>query len=99
MPATPCCWATRPRLPISWPTLPTRCAPIAAALTGVQRSQPAFATAPVREADPASAEAGLSATALGSVPPNQAESPTSGREREVEVRATALRSEECRGGE
>src|SRR3712207_4919176 len=52
-------------------------AAIAAAFTGVQRSHPTFATAPVRLDRPASAAAGLSATALASVPPNQAARPTS----------------------
>src|SRR3712207_2526278 len=52
-------------------------AAIAAALTGVQRSHPTFATAPVRLDRPASAAAGLRATALASVPPNQAARPMS----------------------
>src|SRR3712207_5451186 len=52
-------------------------AAIAAAFTGVQRSHPTLATAPVRLDRPASAAAGLSATALASVPPNQAARPTS----------------------
>src|SRR5918994_1276988 len=71
-------WAfIRSVFPASCPTLPMRCAPIAAALTGVQRSQPAFATAPVVLAVAASEDAGLRATALASVPPNHAERPTS----------------------
>src|SRR3954452_7991769 len=85
--ATPLWRATRSLSPISWPTLPARWAPIAAALTGVHRSQPALVTAPVLEALPASAAAAFSATALASVPPNQADRPTSCRARERVRRA------------
>src|SRR3712207_4228378 len=56
---------------------------MAAALTGVHRSHPTFATAPVRLDRPAAAAARLSATALASVPPNQAARPTSCSEREM----------------
>src|SRR4051794_34512085 len=87
MPATPCWAATRSLFPTSWPMLPARCRPIAAAFTGVQRSQPTLATAPVPVAESASAAAGLSATALASVPPNQADRPTSCRDRERVSRA------------
>jgi hypothetical protein len=48
---------------------------MAAALTGVPLFQPVFATRPVPFAVSASAEAGLSATALAGVPPNQAARP------------------------
>src|SRR5690349_396695 len=72
--------------------LPTRCAPIAAAFTGVQRSHPVFATAPVAWLPWAWAAAGLSATALASVPPNQADKPTSCRERDRVLRATVTPS-------
>src|SRR4051795_3046564 len=89
MPPTPCCFATRSLFAPSWPTLPARCAPMAAALTGVHRFQPALATAPVAEALPASAEAALRATALASVPPNQAARPTSCSERDRVLRAMA----------
>src|SRR5829696_425781 len=87
MPATPCWAATRSLLARSWPTLPTRCAPMAAALTGVHRSQPALATRPVAESLPASPAAAFSATALASVPPNQAERPRSCRVRDRVLRA------------
>jgi hypothetical protein len=50
---------------------------MAAAFTGVQRSQPAFATRPTAESLPASPAAAFKATALASVPPNQAERPKS----------------------
>ena len=56
--------------------------PMAAALTGVQRSQPVLATRPVLAWSAACPAAGLSATALASVPPNHAERPTSCSERE-----------------
>src|SRR4051795_13090752 len=87
MPATPCWAATRSLFPTGWPTLPTRGRPIAAAFTGVQRSQPTLATAPVPVAESACAAAGLSATALASVPPNQADRPTSCRDRDRVSRA------------
>src|SRR3954454_20410682 len=67
---------------MSSPTLPARWAPIAAALTGVHLSHPVLATRPVPLAESAWAEAGLSATALARVPPNQAARPTSCRDRE-----------------
>src|SRR3954470_20420313 len=82
MVATPCWAASRPRLPTSSPTLPARCAPIAAALTGVHLFQPVLATRPVLSGSVVSAAAGVSATALARVPPNQAASPTSCRERD-----------------
>src|SRR3954469_833962 len=85
--ATPLWRATRSLSPISWPTLPARWAPIAAALTGVHRSQPALVTAPVLESLPASAAAAFSATALARVPPNHADRPTSCRARERVRRA------------
>src|SRR3954452_5672866 len=89
MPPAPFCWATRSLLAPSWPTLPTMCAPIAAALTGVHRSQPALATAPVALSLPASAAAALRATALARVPPNQAARPTSCSERDRVLGAMA----------
>src|SRR3954453_5774815 len=89
MPPTPCCFATRSLFAPSWPTLPTRCAPIAAALTGVHRFQPALTTAPVALSLPASDAATLRATALASVPPNQAARPTSCIERDRVFRAMA----------
>src|SRR3712207_8131254 len=61
---------------------------MAAAFTGVQRSQPTFATAPALPGCSAWAAAGLSATALARVPPNQAASPRSCRERDTVLRAT-----------
>ena len=85
MPATPCWPATRPLLPASWPTLPTTCRPMAAAFTGVQRSQPALATAPVRGRVGLGGR-GVQATALASVPPNQAARPTSCSERDRVLR-------------
>ncbi len=54
---------------------------MAAAFTGVQRSQPTLATAPVPLGESARAAAGLSAVALASVPPNH------GREADVVERA------------
>src|SRR5215218_10698066 len=86
MPATPFCWATRPLLALSWPTLPTRWAPMARALTGVHRFQPSLATRPV--SPPASAAAAFRATALARVPPNQADRPRSCSERDRVLRAT-----------
>src|SRR5688500_15431258 len=88
--ATPSCRATRSLCAASCPTLPTRCAPMARALTGVQRSQPALATRPVSRSLPASAAAAFRATALARVPPNQADSPRSCRARETVLRATAM---------
>ena len=64
---------------------------MATALTGVQRSQPALATRPVAESLPASAAAAFSATALASVPPNQAERPRSCRDRDRVLRANKER--------
>src|SRR5215213_9252693 len=60
---------------------------MAAALTGVQRSQPTLATAPVSDADWAADDAGFRAMAFASVPPNQAASPRSCSERETVLRA------------
>src|SRR3954464_3918625 len=56
---------------------------MAAALTGVHRSQPAFTTRPVLAWSPACPAAVLSATALARVPPNHAARPTSCSERET----------------
>ena len=56
---------------------------MATALTGVQASHPALETAPVERASEAAAAARFSATALASVPPNQAARPTSCSEREM----------------
>ena len=64
---------------------------MATAFTGVQRSQPTFATRPVPDAEDASAAAAFRATALARVPPNQAAKPRSCSERETVLRAmTAL---------
>src|SRR4051812_5536038 len=60
---------------------------MAAALTGVQRSQPALVTRPVAASLPASPAAALRATALASVPPNQAERPRSWSVRDRVLRA------------
>src|SRR4026208_1762008 len=60
---------------------------MAAAFTGVHLSHPAFAPAPVPLLPSACAAAGLSATALASVPPNQAARPTSCSERDTVLRA------------
>src|SRR4051795_10841510 len=62
---------------------------MAAALTGVQRFQPALVTAPTFLSLPASAAAAFRATALARVPPNQAARPTSWRERDSVLRAMA----------
>src|SRR3954452_9886386 len=62
---------------------------MAAALTGVQRFQPALVTAPTDLSLPASAAAAFRATALARVPPNQAARPTSWRERDSVLRAMA----------
>src|SRR5688572_10544436 len=78
--------ASREVLPPSCPRLPATWSPMAAALTGVHRSQPTLATAPVREAESAWEAAGLSATALASVPPNHAARPTSCSERDRVLR-------------
>src|SRR4051794_41543502 len=56
---------------------------MAAALTGVHRSQPAFTTRPVLAWSAAFPAAALRATALARVPPNHAARPTSCSERET----------------
>src|SRR3954465_2311521 len=56
---------------------------MAAALTGVHRSQPAFTTRPVLAWSAACPAGVLSATALARVPPNHAARPTSCSERET----------------
>src|SRR4051794_2328452 len=93
MPAPPCWAAPRSLFARSCPPLPIRWAPMAAALTGVQRSQPAFATRPVAESEPASPAAAFSATAFASVPPNQADRPTSCSVRDRVLRAMEYSSE------
>src|SRR4051794_10546901 len=95
---TPFWPATRPLFPTSWPALPTRCAPMAAAFTGVHRFHPSLATAPESAGSIVAPAARFRATAFASVPPNQAASPTSCRDL-VTVLATAklLASEQVVG--
>ena len=72
------------------PTAPTRCRPMAAALTGVQRAQPLLAIRAVRRLPPSSSAAPLSPTTPIRDPPNQAAKPTS-----FSARMTVLRSDTC----
>src|SRR3954469_9050304 len=69
--------------------------PIAAAFTGVQRFHPVLATAPTSLGMVASAAAGLSATALANVPPNQAAKPTSCSDRDRVLRAIKASWRNC----
>src|SRR3954453_19702013 len=66
---------------------------MAMALTGVHRSHPTLATAPVSCGLDASAAAGLRATALARVPPNQAARPRSCRDRDRVFLATVAPSD------
>src|SRR5512133_99945 len=85
--ATPCWPATRPLLAASRTVPPTTWAAMPARLTGVQRSQPEFATRSRCLGSSTSAAAPFSPTAPISEPPNQVARPRSCKDRETVLSA------------
>lgn len=77
-------------VPTELTELPTRWTPIAAASTGVQPSEPTFASAPVLGMSVVLPAAGFKARAFASVPPNQADRPMSCMTRDSVLRAIRL---------